>query len=88
LLHQDGIELTFDEAALRCIAQNTLKNKTGARGLHAELERVLLPHMFNGVAYRESGLTTLTITADMVNIPTELKVDNAQTSRKVSNGTR
>jgi ATP-dependent Clp protease ATP-binding subunit ClpX len=87
LLAQDNIELEFEAEALLKIAENTLKNKTGARGLHSELERVLLPHMFNAVNYGEQGISTLNITEDLVNTPRELKVNNAKTSRKVSNST-
>ena len=88
LFEQDKIELEFEPEALLKIAENTVKNKTGARGLHAELERVLLPHMFNSVSYRDRGMVKLAITEDLVNTPTELKEEDAQTSRKVSNGTR
>lgn len=88
LFDQDKITLEFEAEALLKIAENTLKNKTGARGLHSELERVLLPHMFNVVSYRESGRDHIVITEDLVNTPRELKVDNVQTSRKVSNGSR
>lgn len=88
LFDQDSITLSFEPEALLKIAENTLKNKTGARGLHAELERVLLPHMFNLVRYRDTGMTTVTITEDLVNTPTELEMSDAQTSRKVSNSSR
>lgn len=88
LFEQDGLELQFDPEALLAIAENTVKNKTGARGLHSELERVLLPHMFNVGAYKEQRIDNITITVDMVNTPTELKVQHDQIPRKISNGTR
>ena len=88
LFAQDGVLLEFTPEALVCVAENTIKNKTGARGLHAELERVLLPHMFNLGAYRESGITTVTITEDLVNNPVDLKETNDKTTRKVSAGSR
>lgn len=88
LLQQNNIALEFEPEALLKIATNTIKNKTGARGLHSELERVLLPHMFNAVKYTEMEIDTLCITEDMVNTPRELKVEHVQTSRKVSNSTR
>ena len=47
LFNQDSIKLEFDAESLDLIAERTLKTKTGARGLHSELERVLLPHMFD-----------------------------------------
>ena len=85
LFAQDHINLEFDKSALEQVAKNTLKNKTGARGLHSELERVLLPHMFNLARYKEQGVDQVKITDDLVNTPTELKVPNEQIARKVGN---
>jgi ATP-dependent Clp protease ATP-binding subunit ClpX len=80
LFDQDQIRLDFDLAALNCIANNTITHKTGARGLHSELERVLLPHMFNVCKYKEQGITKILIDQELVNIPSELpKVDNDKT---------
>lgn len=86
LFHKDGVKLDFTREALELVAKNTMKNRTGARGLHSELERVLLPHMFNLVKYREQGIDSITVTMDLVNTPTELKVQDEQTQRKVGNG--
>jgi ATP-dependent Clp protease ATP-binding subunit ClpX len=47
LFSLDGIELKFDSEAIDQIATNCLELKTGARGLHSEVERVLLPAMYN-----------------------------------------
>jgi ATP-dependent Clp protease ATP-binding subunit ClpX len=47
LLGLDSIELEFTPDAIEQIAENCLKMKTGARGLHSEIERVLLPVMYN-----------------------------------------
>jgi len=85
LFAQDHINLKFDKSALEQVAKNTLKNKTGARGLHSELERVLLPHMFNLARYKEQGVDQVKITDDLVNTPIELKVPNEQIARKVGN---
>ena len=85
LFAQDHINLEFNKSALEQVAKNTLKNKTGARGLHSELERVLLPHMFNLARYKEQGVDQVKITDDLVNTPTELKVPNEQIARKVGN---
>ena len=85
LFAQDQVALDFDKTALEQVAKNTLKNKTGARGLHSELERVLLPHMFNLARYKEQGIDQVKITDDLVNTPTELKVPNEQIARKVGN---
>jgi ATP-dependent protease Clp ATPase subunit len=53
-----------------------MANKTGARGLHSELERVLLPHMYNLTRYRTHGIRTVSIDSQQVNIPKELKEIN------------
>jgi ATP-dependent Clp protease ATP-binding subunit ClpX len=52
LFDQDGVDLEFDAESLDLIAERTLNTRTGARGLHSELERVLLPHMFDLPRYR------------------------------------
>jgi ATP-dependent Clp protease ATP-binding subunit ClpX len=73
LFRQDQIELEFDSQAIDIIADNTLKNKTGARGLLSEVERVLIPHMYNIVDYRNRGIKTLTIDQNLVNNPSTLE---------------
>jgi ATP-dependent Clp protease ATP-binding subunit ClpX len=71
LLKLDGIELTFTPAALDQIAENTLKLKTGARGLHSEIERVLMPHMFHTRKYKENDIKLINIDRDNVLSPKE-----------------
>jgi len=46
LFELDGVTLTFEEEALRMIAQRALDRKTGARGLRSILEEILLDVMF------------------------------------------
>jgi ATP-dependent Clp protease ATP-binding subunit ClpX len=77
LFGQDGIELTFDSESLELIADRTLKTQTGARGLHSELERVLLPHMFDLPTYRQQNILTVTINKTQVNTPMTLAQENA-----------
>ncbi|MEO8194301.1 MAG: AAA family ATPase, partial [Gemmatimonadales bacterium] len=43
----EEVKITFDEAALAAIAQKALKRGTGARGLRAILEEVLMEVMFD-----------------------------------------
>ena len=43
----DGIELEFTPDALKDIAKETIKRKTGARGLRGILEGILKDSMFN-----------------------------------------
>ena len=76
LFEQDQVELKFTPAALDAIAERSLLTKTGARGLHSELERVLLPHMFNLAQYRRQGVKCVDIDVDQVNTPVQLKEIN------------
>jgi ATP-dependent Clp protease ATP-binding subunit ClpX len=76
LFQRDQIELKFSADSLDLIAERTMANKTGARGLHSELERVLLPHMYNLTRYRTHGIRTVSIDSQQVNIPKELKEIN------------
>jgi ATP-dependent Clp protease ATP-binding subunit ClpX len=46
LFELEEVELTFDEAALRAVAQKALKRGTGARGLRAIVEEILTDVMF------------------------------------------
>jgi len=76
LFQRDQVELQFSSDSLELIAERTIANKTGARGLHSELERVLLPHMYNLARYRKHGIRTVSIDTQQVNIPKELKEIN------------
>ena len=66
LLSIDNINLEFTNGALEQIVENCLKLKTGARGLHTEIERCLMPHMFNTKKYRENNVTEINITREQV----------------------
>ena len=72
LLSVDSIKLEFDEGALEQMVENCLKLKTGARGLHTEIEKVLMPHMFNTKKYRENNVTEINITREQVLEPKSL----------------
>jgi ATP-dependent Clp protease ATP-binding subunit ClpX len=61
LLSLDNIELSFTEDALDQLAENTMSLKTGARGLHTEIERVLMPHMFFTKKYRDNKVLNINI---------------------------
>jgi len=73
LFSDDGIELKFTDTALDTIAERTMANHTGARGLHSELERVLMPHMYNLKRYPTIGIKCVEIDTIMVNIPKALR---------------
>lgn len=46
LLAMEGVELTFEEPALRAIAREAIKRKTGARGLRSIIEQVMADFMY------------------------------------------
>ena len=76
LFAEDGVELQFTEPALDTIAERTLLSKTGARGLHSELERVLMPHMYKLKRYPGMGIKCVEIGPSLVNIPIALEGTN------------
>lgn len=68
----DGLKLTFSKDAIEEIVERCIILKTGARGLQTELERVLMPHMFNVNNYIKNSITKINITQDLVNNPKPL----------------
>ena len=42
----DGVEVTFEQDALVELAKTALERKTGARGLRAEMERLMTDVMY------------------------------------------
>ena len=72
LFSLDNVELDIRQDAIREIAQRTQTLKTGARGIHTELERTLLPHMYNISAYKKQGIKTVVIDKQQVNKPQPL----------------
>jgi ATP-dependent Clp protease ATP-binding subunit ClpX len=76
LFEEDGVALAFDPDSLDLIAERTLKTRTGARGLHTELERVLLPHMFDLPRYKKQNILQVTINKTQVNTPMTLIQEN------------
>lgn len=73
LFRQDEVELTFAQSALDAIVDRAHSSGTGARALHSEIERALMPHMFNLRAYHEAGINCVDIDAGLVNNPKPLK---------------
>jgi ATP-dependent Clp protease ATP-binding subunit ClpX len=64
MLELDGVELEFDEEALVEIAETSLKRKTGARGLRAIMENIMMDIMFE--APSDENLKSCRITGDVV----------------------
>jgi ATP-dependent Clp protease ATP-binding subunit ClpX len=64
LLAMDGVELEFESDSLRALAAMAIKRKTGARGLRAIIEHLMLDVMYE-IPMRDD-VTHCTITRDMV----------------------
>jgi ATP-dependent Clp protease ATP-binding subunit ClpX len=65
LFELDGVKLEFTDDALRAIAKKAQDRKTGARGLRAILESVMMDSMYEIPSDMTIG--TCTITGDVVN---------------------
>lgn len=64
LLHMDGVELEFEEGALRAIVQRAMKRGTGARGLRSVMEETMLDVMYKIPGMPE--VKTCTVTKETV----------------------
>jgi len=64
LFGMDKVDLTFTEGALKVIARKAISKKTGARGLRAILEKLLLDAMFE---IPGSDIISVEVTEDAVN---------------------
>jgi ATP-dependent Clp protease ATP-binding subunit ClpX len=60
----DGIELKFEDDALKVIAEQAKELKTNARGLKQIIEKMLLEHQFSAVDMAERGLAKIVISKD------------------------
>ena len=78
LFSLDGIELIFDESALDQIVDNCITLKIGARGLHTEIERALMPAMFNVGKFKK---LLLTVEARHIVTPELLVIENLPTQK-------
>ncbi|APF17168.1 ATP-dependent Clp protease ATP-binding subunit ClpX [Caldithrix abyssi] len=64
LMKMEGVQLEFEEGALRAIVAKALKRKTGARSLRSIMEDVMLDVMFKVPSME--GLKSVTITEEVV----------------------
>ncbi len=64
LLAMDGVELTFETAALKALAKKALERKTGARGLRAEMEKLMTDVMYE--APGNSKMKKVVVTEQMI----------------------
>jgi len=64
LLVLDGVELKFDQEAIKAVAEEAIKRKTGARALRAIVEEVMLDIMYEVPS--RNDIKTVHITKDLV----------------------
>jgi len=69
LFQRDGVDLAFDDRAILAIVERAIMSGTGARALQSELERVLLPHMFDLKQYQADAVKCVDIDETQVNNP-------------------
>ena len=62
LLAMDGVKLEFEPGALRELAKSAITRKTGARGLRAEMEKLMLDIMYE--APGNDQMKSITLSAD------------------------
>jgi ATP-dependent Clp protease ATP-binding subunit ClpX len=68
LFELDGVELEFDEAALQAIADQAMLRGTGARGLRAIMEEVLLSVMYEVPSNPDAARVLITREAVLENV--------------------
>lgn len=80
LFEMDGVELEFDEAALRQVVNLTTKKGTGARGLRAVLENVMIDLMYDIPS--DPDMKEVVVTEDVVlkRIKPQLKVESKKSA--------
>ena len=64
LFKMDNVTLDFSEEAVRRVAELTIEKETGARGLRALMEKILVPVMYS--APSDPTVDVIKITADVV----------------------
>ena len=64
LFDMDGVDIAFTKDALEAIAEKSLERKTGARGLRAIMENVMMDDMYNVPS--DDSVKTLEITREKV----------------------
>ena len=84
LLEMDGIELTFQDEAVRAIAQQAIQRKCGARGLRAIIENIMLDTMFDLPGMKD--VTGCVIDADAVKTGKPRLVEKKPRRRRIQAG--
>ena len=81
LMRMDGVELEFTDEALRAIAHQAIERKSGARGLRAIIEGILLDIMFELPVRDDVKKCVVTEETVLKHKEPELALDASPTSR-------
>ena len=81
LMRMDGVELEFTDEALRAIAHQAIERKSGARGLRAIIEGILLDIMFELPVREDVKKCVVTEETVLKHKEPELELDASPTSR-------
>ncbi|MFA7435854.1 MAG: ATP-dependent Clp protease ATP-binding subunit ClpX [Bacilli bacterium] len=82
MLKMDGVSLEFDDEAITAIAKKAHKQKTGARGLRAIIENIMLDVMYK--VPNEKDLYKCIITKDVVEVRADAKFIKAHSTSKLA----
>ncbi|HET7725113.1 MAG TPA: ATP-dependent Clp protease ATP-binding subunit ClpX, partial [Propionibacteriaceae bacterium] len=78
----DGVVLEFSEDAVEAVADQALARGTGARGLRAIMEEVLLPVMFDVPSDDEIAKVLVTRDVVLKNVNPTIVRHDTETTRK------
>ncbi len=85
LFELDGVELEFEEEAFRIIAKRSLERKTGARGLRAIMESIMMDSMYKVPS--DTQILKCIITKEAAeggNLPTLISSEDNQPRKPIS----
>lgn len=82
LLELDGVDLEFKEDAMEAIAQEALRRNTGARGLRAIIEDIMLDVMYEVPS--RIDITKVVVTKDVVEKKEKPLLVTVEAKRKVN----
>ncbi|HOF93946.1 MAG TPA: ATP-dependent Clp protease ATP-binding subunit ClpX, partial [Clostridia bacterium] len=86
LFEMDGVELNFDDAALRAVAKKAIERKTGARGLRSILEDSMMDIMYDIPSRADVESCTVTREAIEKTQPPLLKLRDEKKRLKAGEG--
>lgn len=82
LFEMDGVELVFEEEAIRAIAKRSVERNTGARGLRAIMEETMMDIMFEIPS--ESSISRCIITKEAVEGTEQPRMEYTEEGRRRS----